>query len=199
MLVDHGVDVEQGSDAWFVRQSLTDGSFFTKLFDRHAAVLYRYAQGRVGADVVDDMVSETFLIAFRRRRRYDVSRADARPWLFGILTREISHHRRRERAHYRAMSRYGPADVVPDSAERAVEGAAAHTLRVPLAQALSELAARDRDVLLLIAWGELTYDETASALGVPVGTVRSRLNRARRKISTALGGTDPTRAVEEAM
>ncbi|WP_240944034.1 RNA polymerase sigma factor [Micromonospora thermarum] len=143
--------------------------------------------------------SETFLVAFRRRHRYDVSRPDARPWLFGILTKEISHYRRRERAHYRAVARSGLPDVSPDSAEQAVATAAALALRLPLSRALSDLPARDRDVLLLIAWGGLSYEETAQAIGIPVGTVRSRLNRARRKVSSALGGDDPTRVVEETM
>ncbi|WP_371409362.1 RNA polymerase sigma factor [Micromonospora zamorensis] len=198
MLVEQQLVADQESDAWYVRASLADHRLFTVLYDRHAAVLYRYAHGRVGTDAADDVVSETFLVAFRRRQRYDVSRLDARPWLFGILTKEISHYRRRERAHYRAVGRCGPVDVVPDPAERAVAGAAAHALRAPLARALAALPGRDRDVLLLIAWGGLTYEETAHAIGIPVGTVRSRLNRARRKVSSALGGDDPTRAVEEA-
>ncbi|MGC4796547.1 RNA polymerase sigma factor [Micromonospora saelicesensis] len=199
MLAEQQLVVDQESDAWYVHASLVNHRLFTVLYDRHAPALYRYARGRVGADAVDDMVSETFLVAFRRRHRYDTSRVDARPWLFGILTKEISHYRRRERAHYRAMARCDPGEVAPDPAERAVAGAAAHALRAPLARALSDLAARDRDVLLLIAWGGLSYEETAQAIGIPVGTVRSRLNRARRKVSSALGGNDPTRAVEETM
>jgi RNA polymerase sigma factor (sigma-70 family) len=199
MLVDRQLVAEQESDAWYVKASLANDSLFTVLYDRHAAALYRYAHGRVGADVADDVVSETFLVAFRRRHRYDVSRPDARPWLFGILTKEISHHRRRERAHYRAMARCGPTDVVPDPAEQAVADTAARALRAQLALALSDLPVRDRDVLLLIAWGGLSYEETAHAVGIPVGTVRSRLHRARRKVSSALGGNDPTRAVEETM
>ncbi|MBF9130018.1 RNA polymerase sigma factor [Plantactinospora sp. S1510] len=199
MLVDGQPVVEQESDAWYVSASLADQSLFTVLYDRHAAALYRYASGRVGADVADDVVSETFLVAFQRRRRYDVSRPDARPWLFGILTKEISHHRRREQARYRAMARYDLIEAVPDHAEQAVADAAAHALRVPLARVLSDLPAKDRNVLLLIAWGGLSYEETAHALGIPVGTVRSRLNRARRKVSNALGGDDLTRAVGETM
>jgi RNA polymerase sigma-70 factor (ECF subfamily) len=197
MLVDQQRGADQESDAWYVKASLADRSLFTVLYDRHGAALYRYASGRVGADAADDVVSETFLIAFRRRHRYDASRLDARPWLFGILTKEISHYRRRERAHYRAMARFDPTDVEPDHAEQAVADAAAHALRAPLARALADLPARDRDVLLLIAWGGLSYEETAQTLGIPVGTVRSRLHRARRKVSSALGGDDPTRAAEK--
>ncbi|KXK60854.1 RNA polymerase subunit sigma-70 [Micromonospora rosaria] len=199
MLADRQLEAELESDAWYVEASLVERSQFTVLYDRHAAALYRYAHGRVGAAVVDDVVSETFLVAFRRRHRYDLSRPDARPWLFGILTKEISHYRRREQARYRAMARSEPTGTAPDHAEWVVAGAAAQAIRVPLAGALAELPARDRDVLLLIAWGELSYEETARALGIPIGTVRSRLNRARRKLASALGGSDPTRVAEESM
>ncbi|MGC4885580.1 RNA polymerase sigma factor [Micromonospora sp. DT227] len=198
MLVDQQVAVERRVDAWFVAASVSDHAMFSVLYDRHAAVLYRYACARVGAEFADDVVSETFLAAFRRRRRYDTSRPDARPWLFGILTKEISHHRRRERAHYRAVARSCTSDADQDSSERALARASAHEIRVPLAKALATLAARDRDVLLLIAWGELSYEETAQAVGIPVGTVRSRLHRARRKLAAELGGEDPTRVTEGA-
>jgi RNA polymerase sigma-70 factor (ECF subfamily) len=73
----------------------------------------------------------------------------------------------------------------------------AHAARAALGAALAGLPARDRDVLLLVAWGELSYEEVAAALGIPVGTVRSRLNRARRKVKDALGGVNPITAVEE--
>ncbi|RBJ08638.1 RNA polymerase subunit sigma-70 [Micromonospora provocatoris] len=197
MLVDQQVAVERRPDAWFVAASVTDHATFAVLYDRHATALFRYAYARVGAEFADDMVSETFLAAFRRRQHYDASRPDARPWLFGILTKEISHHRRRERAHYQAMARSYASDRGLDSSEQAVAHAAARAIRAPLAKALATLAARDRDVLLLIAWGELSYEETAQAVGIPVGTVRSRLHRARRKVAAALGGEDPTRVIEE--
>lgn len=196
MLADQRTSFEGRSDAWYIGASRVDHAMFTVLYDRHALALYRYAYARVGVEPAEDMVSETFLVAFRRRQQYDVSRPDARPWLFGILTKEISHHRRRERARYRALARLHASEIDADAAERALGSAAAHAIRAPLAKALAELPARDRDVLLLIAWGELSYEETAQAVGVPVGTVRSRLHRARRKLSAALGGEDPTRVIE---
>jgi RNA polymerase sigma-70 factor (ECF subfamily) len=132
-------------------------------------------------------------VAFQQREAYDLERPDARPWLFGILTKKLARHYRTEKARYRAIARATPetADGV-DPAERVAARVAAGAVRAPLAEALSRLSAGDRDVLLLIAWCDFSYEEVAAALGIPVGTVRSRLNRARRKGRDAFGGIDPT-------
>jgi RNA polymerase sigma-70 factor (ECF subfamily) len=91
-----------------------------------------------------------------------------------------------------AFARTG-ADPVADSYGDRIDSRVSASAAGPhLAAALAALAARDRDVLLLIAWADLSYDQVASALEIPVGTVRSRLNRARRKVREALGGQDPT-------
>jgi RNA polymerase sigma factor (sigma-70 family) len=188
----HGPDP---SDAGVVAESLRRPDAFALLYDRYGDVLYSYAFRRVGA-AADDLVSETFLIAFKRRATYDVERRDARAWLFGILTREISQHRRREKARYRAAARSVAQTVMDGLAEDVVARAAAQAARGLISRALAQLAARDRDVLLLVAWGQLSYEEVASALEIPVGTVRSRLNRARTQIRKALGA-DPTKVAEE--
>ncbi|WP_412748707.1 RNA polymerase sigma factor [Krasilnikovia sp. M28-CT-15] len=179
------------TDAAVISASLADPDRFATIYDRYAAMLYRYAYQRVGPEIADDVVAETFLAAFRGRASYDLGRQEARPWLFGILTRELATHHRREKARYRAMARAtydtvqdGPADQV---AARVVADAA----RGPLAAALAALAPGDRDVLLLVAWGQLSYDEVADSLNIPQGTVGSRLSRARRKVRRALGGFDP--------
>lgn len=188
-------------DAAVIQESWRDTELFAVLYDRYAAQLYRFAYRRVGPEAAEDVVAEAFLAAFQQRHRYDVSRPDARPWLFGILTKEISRRRRGEQARYRALARalgQVPEEATVDShADRVAAGVSARAARASLAAALSKLSAGDRDVLLLIAWGELTYDEVARALGIPVGTVRSRLNRARRKTRVALGGINPTELVEE--
>ncbi|WP_051108901.1 RNA polymerase sigma factor [Actinomadura flavalba] len=182
------------TDAELVRRSRTDPEAFAVLFDRYAAMLYRYVSRRLGPGPAEDVVGETFLVAFGRRARYDLARDDARPWLFGIATRLVARHHRDEAARYRALHRLpAAAEAVP---EDAVDDAlTAHAARPALAAALEDLPRRDRDVLLLIAWADLSYAEAAQALGIAVGTVRSRLNRARRKVRAALGGTDPTKEV----
>ena len=185
------------TDASAIRGSLAEPDRFATIYDRYAAMLYRYAYQRMGPGVADDVVAETFLAAFRGRASYDPDRLDARPWLFGILTREMATHHRRERARLRAMA--GAAhDTVQDSPDdRVTARVTAGAARGPLAAALAGLSTGDRDVLLLVAWGQLSYDEVADALNIPPGTVASRLNRARRKVRKVLHKFDPATTMEE--
>ncbi|MCK2214633.1 sigma-70 family RNA polymerase sigma factor [Actinomadura sp. ATCC 31491] len=181
----------RGADAELVNASWTDPEAFAELFDRYAGMLYRYVSKRLGPEPAEDLVGETFLVAFSRRRSYDLAYPDARPWLFGILTKLISRHHRKEAARYRALLRAPVDSAVESPADRVAAGVTAQAVRGELAGALASLPAKDRDVLLLIAWGDLTYEEVAQALGIPIGTVRSRLNRGRRKVRAALGDTNP--------
>ena len=167
------------------------------LYDRYAIALHRYAGRRVGDDAADDVVAATFLAAFQARRRYDLERASARPWLFGILTKELARRQRTERARLHALARAWPDGPADGLADRVADDVTAQAANGPLAAALARLSSAERGVLLLIAWADLDYSETAQALGIPVGTVRSRLNRARRKVREALSGTNPAAANEE--
>ncbi len=184
-------------DAALIERSWRDPEAFAGLYDRHAALLHRYVARRLGGWAADDIVADTFLDAFRRRRRYDLSVSDARPWLYGIAANLIGKHSRAEVRMLRAYARTGADPVLTgafdagqsDEADSRVSSAA---VRRELAAALAGLAARDRDVLLMIAWADLSYTEVAASLGIPVGTVRSRLHRARTRIRAALGGYDPT-------
>lgn len=181
-------------DAELIRRSCREPEIFAGLFDRHAPAIHRYVARRLGDSLADDVVAETFLAAFRRRGRYDDGRVDARPWLFGIAANVIGRHRRAEIRLYRALARTGVDRVAESHTERVDARVAAASLNKEIAVALAALSAGDRDVLLLIAWADLSYEEVAEALGIPIGTVRSRLHRARRKVREALGGVDPTAA-----
>jgi RNA polymerase sigma factor (sigma-70 family) len=184
-------------DAEIMGRSRTHPELFGALFERHAGTLFRYACRRVGAEVAEDVVAETFLAAFRQRARYDVSRSDARPWLLGILVREVSRHRRREISRLMALARAVEPDQVDGPADRIAEDLTARSARARLAVALARLKQRDRDVLTLIAWQEMSYDEVGQVLGIPVGTVRSRLNRARRQMQEMLGTRELAGVFEE--
>ncbi|WP_281903686.1 RNA polymerase sigma factor [Phytohabitans aurantiacus] len=190
-------DTHADTDAAIIQASLGDPDRFAVIYDRYAATLYRYAHQRVGAEGADDVVADAFLSAFRGRGQYDLSRPDARPWLFGILTRKLASHHRKEKARYRAMARAAPDGVLEGPADEVATRVIADAARRPLAAALAALSRGDRDVLLLVAWGQLSYDEVAAALSIPPGTVGSRLNRARRKVREALGGVDPSGMSEE--
>ena len=125
------------------------------------------------------MLAETFLAAFGRRGTYDMSRADARPWLYGIAVRQIGRHRRAEQRLRRVLARV-PADAVTsDFGDRAAERVSAQQLRPALDAVLAGLPRRDRELLLLTAWAGLSYEESAQALGITVSAVRSRLHRIR--------------------
>lgn len=178
-------------DAEIITRSLDDPEQFSALFDRYAATLYRYVSFRLGRELAEDLVGETFLIAFRRRHTYDIAYRDARPWLLGIATKLVTGHRRSEVSRYRALERQSPAQPVEGPEEAIARDMTARGSRTALLDALAKLSRGDRDVLLMVAWSDMTYDEAARALGIPVGTVKSRLNRARRKVRHALGGINP--------
>ena len=183
-------------DATVIAESLAEPDRFAVLFDRHAPLIHRYA-GRWGPQAADDVVAETFLAAFRRRASYDLRYRDARPWLYGIATNLISQHRREEVRQVRLRQAAVPELDHPGHGDRVVADVTAGAMRGLLAAALAGLSAGDRDVLLLIAWEQLTYDETAHALGIPVGTVRSRLNRARGVARAALADTAAAGTLKE--
>ncbi|ACZ83554.1 RNA polymerase sigma factor [Streptosporangium roseum] len=164
---------------------------FDRVFDAHFAEIHRYVARRLDTDAADDLAAETFLVAFRERERFDAARGGVRPWLYGIATNLLARHRRSEVRRWKALSRTEATGQV-DSHENAVAArVAAGQVTGRLAGALAGLAKRDRDVVLLIALGGLAHAEVAAALGIPYGTVASRLNRARKQLRKALGDVNP--------
>jgi RNA polymerase sigma factor (sigma-70 family) len=184
-------------DAAVIESSWLEPERFAVLFDRHAPHIHRYLARRAGRQVADDLVAETFLTAFAKRDRYDLGYSDARPWLYGIATNLVGQHHRDEARQYRIMQRAVAEPEVPDHADRVAAGVTAQSTRALLEAALAALPAGDRDVLLLIAWEQLTYQEVSRALAIPAGTVRSRLHRARTKVRQVLVGTDAAATYEE--
>jgi RNA polymerase sigma-70 factor (ECF subfamily) len=168
---------------------------FADLFDTYHSEIYRYVASRLSAAQADDLAAETFLVAFRGRARFTGPDEHVRAWLYGIATNLIRRHRRDEQRWYRALGRAGAAVNRPgdDHDDRVVARLAAYGVQRDLTDALRSLRSGDRDVLLLVALAGLNYAEVAQALGIPPGTVGSRLNRARAAVRAALGGCDPTR------
>ncbi|MDG4785149.1 RNA polymerase sigma factor [Micromonospora sp. WMMD1102] len=188
--------VDALTDAAVIERSVRDPESFAVIFDRHAPYVHRYLARRLGAGIADDLVGETFLAAFRRRERFDTAHPDARPWLYGIATNLVGQYRRDEEREYRLRQAYRPAPSEASHADRVSTAVTAQSLRHLLFGALATLSTGDRDVLLLTAWADLSYEEVAAALAIPVGTVRSRLNRARKLLREVLG-SDPTNTIEE--
>lgn len=192
-----GVLSDQATDAEAIRRSLEEPDRFAVLFDRHYGRIFGYVGRRLQADVADDVASEVFLIAFRKRRDYDLDRADAAPWLLGIATNEIRRHHRAEARFYQSLARTGLELVNDGDAERADARITAQAARRRLAAALAGLSAKDRDVLTLVAFAELSQDDVAQVLAIPPGTVKSRLHRARGQLRAALGDLDPALTQED--
>jgi len=161
------------------------------LFRRHAAGISRYVTRRLGPQLAEDIVADTFLTAFRARSRYDPGRADAAPWLYGIAANLIRRHRRDEIRWLRALARTGYDPIVQSAADLVDARLTADAAGLAVAAALAKLSAGQREVVLLVMWAELTYDQAAEALGVPTGTVRSRMNRARRQLRASLADEKP--------
>lgn len=174
-------------DAAVLAESLRQPERFGYLYDRHFPSIYRYIAGRLGSDEADDLTAETFIDAFRRRASFDPARGSVRPWLFGIATRLIAQHRRAEARRLRAVARTPAEPDVGGHDDRVAARVSAQARREPLLRALAGLSDGDRDVLLLVALGGLSYEEVAAALSIPLGTVASRLSRARRKVRDVLG------------
>jgi RNA polymerase sigma-70 factor (ECF subfamily) len=174
-----------------IARSVADPAFFAAVFDRHADEILRYVSARLGPDLAEDVTADTFLTAFRCRDRYDPARPDARPWLYGIAIRQIGTHRRAEARYRRLLGAALPERAAEDFGDRSAERVTAQHLRPRLVAVLDGLRRRDRELLLLVAWAGLSYEESATALGITVSAVKSRLNRIRRRTRAALGGSNP--------
>jgi len=190
--------VREDDEAAVVARSLPEPDQFAVIYERHFAEVYRYLAGRLGRGVAEDLAAETFLVAFRKRDRFDPALGRVRPWLYGIATNLVGQHRRAETRRYRALAR--AARRVPDAEEShddlVADAVTAERLGRRLAAALADLRQGDRDVLLLVAISELSHQEVGLALDIPTGTVGSRLNRARKALRRALA-VDPAFDLEE--
>ena len=183
------------SDAEVIRRSLGEPEAFGLVYDRHAATLLRFLGRRVGARVAEGLVGELFRIAFERRKTFDASRATALPWLYGIGSNLLLKHRRDEARRLRAGARMA-AGLEAADARASARALDARVLFPRVADAIEALPDGEREALLLFAWEELSYQGVAEALELPIGTVRSRLNRARARLRELLDakGKDRVRA-----
>jgi RNA polymerase sigma factor (sigma-70 family) len=182
------------TDAELIDRTAAEPEAFAVVFDRHYDAIYRYAAARLGPSDGEEVAAQTFLVAFERLASYDRSRPDARPWLFGIATNLLRRHRRTHGRAERANARMrGWLPARPHTDDEA--GIDLRTEDAGLRRILDGLPGGEREVLLLFAWAELSYEEIAQALHVPIGTVRSRLHRARRAVRAELalapGGGPP--------
>ena len=171
-------------DAELLRRSVDDPDLFEEIFERHYDAILRYGRQRVGHDVGEEIAARTMMIALDRRASFDGRLRSARPWLYGIAINLIRHHVRDERVHIAALARL-PID--PDLGDdETLDRLDAARRRPSLLDALLQLKPADRDAFTMLALSDLSYQEIATALGVPEGTVGSRIHRARQTLREAI-------------
>ena len=176
------------TDADAIAASLEDPAAFVIVFDRHFDAIRGYLARRLGADAAADLTAETFTRAFDARKRYELTRPDALPWLYGIASNVMRRYAREERRRLLAHAELASEPSASVDADPAAGD---------VAEALASLNPEEREVLFLYAWADLSYEDIALALGTPVGTVRSRLNRARARAAAALASLATDERIEE--
>jgi RNA polymerase sigma-70 factor, ECF subfamily len=188
--------VTEETDGQIIFRSLDDAALFEQIFDRHYDIVRVYAQRRIGMDDGEEIAASTFEHAFAQRARFDRRTfISARPWLMGIANNLVRRHLR----HEDVRLRYWPTAIAVsvDEAEPSLDAIDAERQGPLIRAALSELSDQDRETFLLVVLGELSYGEVAEIVDVPLGTVRSRVNRARRKLRELLAGSTAINHGEE--
>jgi RNA polymerase sigma factor (sigma-70 family) len=185
------------SDYVLVRESIAVPAVFGAVFDRHSRSVYRYVRRRVGVELASDVTAEVFTRAFRDRARFDGRVESAFPWLLGIATNVIRMHRRAEERRLRAYARAAEPEPGGEFAAEIGDRVDAQAVRAVLSEALAALPSRQRDVLLLRAWADLSSSEIAVALSMSPGTVRSDLHRARGFVIARLAAQAPQVVLEK--
>jgi RNA polymerase sigma-70 factor, ECF subfamily len=178
----HEPAVELDDSVLWSRARSGDSDAFGMLFERHGRTIYNYCFRRVGSwAVAEDLVSIVFLEAWRRVDKQLPSGKEL-PWLFGIATNVVRNRRRSERRHAAALSRVPRPTAEPSFADDSDERVDDEELMARALVLLARLPRREQEVFALCAWSELSYEDAAVALRIPVGTVRSRLSRARARL-----------------
>jgi RNA polymerase sigma-70 factor (ECF subfamily) len=195
------VDVDD-SVLWS-RAQTGDSEAFGTLFERHARTIYNYCFRRVGNwATAEDLVSIVFLEAWRRLDK-SLPHGKELPWLLGIATNVVRNRRRSERRHAAALRRVPQPNPDPSFADDSDQRVDDEELMGRALALLARLPRREQEVFALCAWSELSYEDAAVALRIPVGTVRSRLSRARARLQELDPGIghegDRMQAIKEAV
>ena len=156
------------------------------LFDRHSRTVYNYCFRRTADwSAAEDLTSVVFLETWKRRRQVRMQTDSLLPWLYGVATNLLRNHRRSLRRHRDALARMPATGPVPDGADETAERLDAVRRMAQVMRSIKALPRRDQEILALCVWEGLGYAGAAEALGIPVGTVRSRLARTRERLRDA--------------
>lgn len=169
-------------------RSASDPEAFGALFERHAQAVYAFCCWRTGDwSASEDLTSATFLEAWSHRRSVTLTGTSVLPWLLGVANNLARNSARSRGRHRAAVRRLPPPPSAPSSEDeemRRLDGGGTPGDAVGILAGLSD---PEREIVLLVFWSGLSYEEAAEALGVPIGTVRSRVSRTRAKVQRMLG------------
>jgi RNA polymerase sigma-70 factor, ECF subfamily len=181
-LFGHEQAMEVDDSVLWSRARTGDSEAFGMLFERHARTIYNFCFRRVGNwATAEDLVSIVFLQAWRRLDK-PLPTGKELPWLFGIATNVVRNRRRAERRHAAALKRVPQPSPDPSFADDSDQRVDDEELIGRALGLVARLPRREQEVFALCAWSELSYEDAAIALRIPVGTVRSRLSRARARL-----------------
>jgi RNA polymerase sigma-70 factor (ECF subfamily) len=175
---------------------------FGELFEQHSGAIYNFCFRRTGDwALAEDLTSVVFLEAWRKRGRVDLITEPPLPWLYGVANNVLRNHSRSLRRFRSALERLPAPVPEPDFADETADRLADERRMRAVLTVIGDLPRREREVLSLCVWAELSYEDAATALDLPVGTIRSRLSRARARLrelvgeesSVAIGGADSAR------
>ncbi|MEU3186033.1 sigma-70 family RNA polymerase sigma factor [Streptomyces sp. NPDC006923] len=171
------------TDDELLTRSVRDTEAFEPLVARHSTALHGYLARRAPR-AADDLLAEVWLQAYTARGTYDSGRGAARTWLFGVARNVLAAHWRRHSDDRRTPRAAEESDDPWQAVDRRLDAAAVAPL---IRRTLAGLPHVERELLLLVAWEQLTPTEAAAVVGIPPGTARSRLHRARTRLRSALG------------
>ena len=172
------------TDAELLTAAVEDPRAFLGIFERHFDAVHRFISPQLDASAAEDATAEVFVRALRGAHSYAPEVSDARPWLFGIATNVIrAELRDRYAGRSVSLELVAPRATHASDEERLDEVGRLADVQ----KAVALLSHDEREPLLLFAWLDLTYEEIAIALDLPIGTVRSRIARARKRLGNALG------------
>lgn len=174
------------------------GPALAALFDRHSDAIYTYCFRRTASwHAAEDATASVFLEVWRGRERVTASNGSALPWLYGVANNVCRNATRSAHRWLRAVSRVAAPPAEDDHADSVARRLDTERQMSRVLAAVRSLPQLEQDVLALVVWSGLSYQETADALGVPIGTVRSRLARARQRLAPTLDESTPATSASE--
>lgn len=185
-------EIPSDSSLWLEAVAGTESSF-GMVYDRYKHVIYRAALARVAnMNDAEDVVAIVFLEAWRKRAEVRFVDGSLRPWLLVVMVNVTLSHQRSTRRYRRLLAKLPPADATPDPTHRLLDRMHAQNAASAIRTAIGKLNGRDRQIVELCLVEELSMAAAATALNVPVGTVKSRLSRIRRRLQADLGDYAPS-------